>query len=126
MSFGRRLQHMGRQQLGLLDDLLHALVDRRAADGQRAASVGAKPKGVPLVSECSISMSSYGDPQLVCDELGERRLVPLSVGQRAGRHRDFAGQIDPDLGTLPESSAPALTAQSDPLRGRDAADFGVG
>src|SRR5690348_6983665 len=68
----------------------------------------------------------HRDPELVADDLGVRRLVPLAL--RLGAHRDdrLARQVDTDVGGLPHRGAPALADRADPLRRGDAADLDVG
>src|SRR5437773_4433741 len=81
----------------LLLDLVETLHDGAAADARRAAAVGAHAERDPRRVAVDHFDLLHRDPELVGDDLGERRLVPLPVGVRAREDRDRAGRVDAHL-----------------------------
>src|SRR6185312_9487739 len=51
--------------------------------------------------------------------------MPLSVRLRSSRHHDLAGQVDLDVGALPEPGTPAFALETNPLRWSYATDLDV-
>ena len=80
------LEQVGGEALGLLDEQLGGLVDGRAAELQRPraarAAAGRDEVGVAVDEADAVDR----DAGLVVDDHGERRLVALAVGERAGAH----------------------------------------
>ena len=120
------LQQVRGDLLALLDQLLRALQDRRAADRQRAAAVGAQAE----LDQSRIAMDDLhileGHAQLVRDDLSEGGLVALALALdpvRAGENRHFAGGMHPHDARLPPAGAGAHLAKR--LRGRASAGFDV-
>src|ERR1700761_1045723 len=52
------------------------------------------------------------DAEPVGDQLGESRLVPLTVAVRTGQHRDAAGRVDADRGAFEEAGPRAERADN--------------
>ena len=64
-----------------------------------------RPNGVWSVSPCTTSMSSGGMPELLGDDLRERRLVALPLGLNRKPHNGFAGRMDPQLAAVGHAEA---------------------
>jgi len=91
--FGR-LEGMGGDLLGLVDDLLRGHLDRHPADGQRARPVGPVAEGGALAGVAVLDLDLVvGDAQGVGHDLAERGLVPLAVRVGAGPDRHRTGWI---------------------------------
>ena len=85
--------------------LLRGVVDGRTANRERAGTVGAHPEGDLLrVAVHDLDLVDR-DPELVRDDLGERRLVPLAVAVRSGVDGDAPGRVHPHLPGLVEARA---------------------
>src|SRR3954463_13603762 len=104
---------------------MHALVDGGATDGQRPAPVATEAERRALgigVLDLDVVVR---DTELIGHQLRQGRFMTLAMRQRPCRDRHFASEIDTNVGALPESSAPALAAETDPLRRRDTTNLDV-
>ena len=90
------LEQVGGQPLGLLDEGLGRLVHGRPAELQRARAAGAAALGDEVGVAVDEADLLHRDAGLVVDEHGERRLVALPVGERAGPHGGRAVVVDLD------------------------------
>ena len=76
----RGLEQVGRDGLGLLDDLVGGPDERLASDDERARAVGVEA----AVGDLGVAVQDLdvleGDPEAVGDDLAERRFVSLPVG----------------------------------------------
>ena len=75
---------------------LGGLVDGRAAELQRPRAAGAAARGDEVGVAVDEADALDRDAGLVVDEHGERRLVALAVGERAGPHGGRAVVVDLD------------------------------
>ena len=121
---GGCFEQVGGDLLALLDDLVDASRDRRTADGGAAAAVGAHAE----LDQVGVAVDDLDrlrrDAEPVGDDLGEGRLVTLSVGGGAGVDGDGTGGVDAHVGALPQSGLSAQRA--DDRRGRETASLDVG
>ena len=90
------LEQVGGEPLGLLDEQLGRLVDGRAAELQRARAAGAAAGRDEVGVAVDEADAVDRDAGLVVDDHGERRLVALAVGERAGAHGGRAVVVDLD------------------------------
>ena len=90
------LEQVGGQLLGLLDERLRRLVDRRPAELQRPGATGAAALGDEVRVAVDEADLLHRDAGLVVDEHGERRLVALPVGERPRPHGGRAVVVDLD------------------------------
>ena len=119
-----RLEAMRGDLLGFLDDLVARLDDRRAADGDRARSVGAHAEGHPVgVAMDHVDVfDRHAEP--VGDDLRKGGLVPLAVGVRSSEHGHRAGRVEAHLGGF-VAARPGADRAGD-IRGREPARFDIG
>ena len=83
-------------RLALLDQQLGRLVHGRAAELQRARAAGAAARRDEVGVAVDEADAVDRDAGLVGDDHGERRLVALAVGGRAGAHGGRAVVVDLD------------------------------
>ena len=121
----RYLEHGRGDEAGPVADLARHHRGRGAADRRRTRAVGAQP----VRSRVGVAVDHLDvrrrDAELVRDDLGERRLVPLTLGLDADRQLGGAGRRDPQCGAvvhpqpgdvhvLPGSGADRLGEERDP------------
>ena len=88
-------EQMGGDLAALGDDLVHRLDDRAAADRQRTRAVSSHAERQFVRVAVDDLDRLDRDAEILGDELGECRLVPLAVAVRAGQYRDAAGRVYP-------------------------------
>src|SRR5829696_8505352 len=120
----RRLEHVGRDLLGFLDDSLGRHVDRDAAHREAPGTVGV----APIRGYCGVAVQDLHvvrrDAKDVRGDLGPARHVSLSVRRCARDYLDVTRGEHLDLRRLPAGSSGPQSREH--LRGGEAADFGVG
>ena len=124
MSCSRGFQEMRGDLLALDDDFVARLVERGAADHQRARAVSAHAElHLVGVAEDDVDvLERHAEP--LGDDLSEGRLVSLAVIVRADQHRDLAGRMNANRRALVKAAARA-EAPGEAGR-REAAGFDIG
>src|SRR5215472_18903938 len=96
---------MGRNASCLLYDLVERARDRAHTDRRGARPIRAHTE-LHLLGVAVDDLNLVdGNPEAICNELRERRLVALAVTVRASQHLDRARRIDANFGGLPETDA---------------------
>ena len=105
---GRRLEQVGGDAPRLVLHTERRLEDRGPTDGEAAASARAvahgRVEGVAVTDDDLVEVH----PELVGDDLGERRLVPLTVGRGARDRRHRAAGLGAHDGALERAEAAHL------------------
>src|SRR5829696_7318093 len=118
------LEHVGRDLLGLLDDLLGRHVDRDTADREAPRTIRVTPiRGYRRVAVQDLHVIRR-DAKDIRGDLGPARHVSLSVGRCARDDLDITRGEHLDLRHLP--AGPSGPEGREHLRGGEAADLGVG
>src|SRR5262249_8384767 len=97
---GACLERLRRDLLQLLAELTRGALHADAARGYRGGAAGAEPDrelvGVTLADMHALRRQA----ELLCNDLGVRRLVPLPARLRADQDGDVAIGVEPDIGGL--------------------------
>ena len=101
----RRLQHARGDDLGLVADLARHQRRGRAGYRGRAAAVGAQAeRGLVGVAVHHVDVVGR-DAEFLGDDLGERRLVALTLGLHRQPHHGFAGRVHAQLAAVGHAEA---------------------
>src|SRR2546425_1029536 len=97
----RGLQHAGRESPRLLAHVARGKRQRGSAEGGAAAPERADPLGRAVRVAVTDRNRFWRHAELIGDDLGERRLMPLAVSARAGDGEHGAGLLHADEPALP-------------------------
>ena len=119
---GVRLEQVRRDEFRLLPNL--ARRDRRGPARDRCAPAGVRAEAVRRGIGVALFDGDIGDrdPELLRDDLPERRLMPLALRLHADPDHDLAGWVHANLGGVEHLDAEDVEV----LRGAGADDLGEG